>query len=528
MENIMVDDAELLRRYAENHSEDAFTEFVQRHLDLVYGAALRRLSGDSHHAADVAQSVFTAVARDAARLSHHAVLTGWLYSATRNAAIDVIRSEQRRQHREQESLPTHEMTSSTETDWEQLRPVLDEAMDELEQRDRDAVLLRYFEGTSFGEIGRKLSLTEDAARMRVARAIDRLRALLARRGVTSTSAALSSVLVERATAAAPPGLTAAITGQAFFTVATESVGVAAPTLAANLTAVKVVIGLGAAVAAIAIGIVMYRGGTPSDSTTPLPVPASQNRTAAADPKETSGGIDVSSTTKAPAPGPPAIDPAKFTRELQFRLHSDPELLRLKREEVRVLARFGYAPLHAALGMSIGQIEKFETLLLEKGVIGMEMAAARYAHGWEENDPAFLAFKAAAVETRMRPIDDAMRELLGMAGYQQFQQIKPVGGVRHLLDALTAARSQPNAVLAQPPLPKALSPNSKTPVDRERTSPEWLDLNWDEVLAQAQGVMSERQIAVLHALRDQALRQQEISRRTEQIIQSILSEQTKAR
>lgn len=524
--NIMVDDAELLRRYAENRSEKAFTEFVQRHLNLVYAAALRRLSGDSHRAADVAQTVFTAAARDAARLSRHAVLTGWLYSATRNAAVDVIRSERRRQQREQESCLPHEMNSSSETDWEQMRPVLDEAMDELDSRDRNAVLLRYFEGTSFGEIGRKLSLTEDAARMRVTRAIERLRALLARRGVTSTSAALSSVLIEQASAAAPAGLSATITGQTFSALATESAGVAAPNVAVHFTGAKVAIGLGAAATAIMIGVVIYRGSAHTNSTTSLPPPAAQPLVIAPNPNDSFSIPTLASTTSAADPSAPAIDPTRFTRDLQFRLHSDPEMLRLNREEYRAIARFGYASLHAELGMTAEQIEQFETLLIEKAKVGVDLAAERYLQGWEETDSEFLAFRNATVAARVRPLDNQLRALLGEAGYRQFQKIKPVGGVRTLLDALTAPGEQPDAT--SPSLPKGLASMIANPTDPAASPSEWPDLNWDEVLAQAQGVMSERQVAVLHALRDQALRQQKIFHRREQIIQSVLREQTSAR
>src|SRR3954468_2537673 len=98
----MVDDAELLRCYAEEKSEAAFAEWVQRHVDLVYSAALRRLQGDAHAAADVTQQVFTAAARQARALARdHVVLPGWLYRTTRNVAVDFVRAESRRRAREQ-------------------------------------------------------------------------------------------------------------------------------------------------------------------------------------------------------------------------------------------------------------------------------------------------------------------------------------------------------------------------------------------------------------------------------------------
>ena len=139
----MTDDAELIRRYAEQRSEEAFAELVRRHLGLVYAAALRRLGGDAHGAADVAQGVFVKLARDAARLSGHGALTGWLYAATRNPAVDAIRANQRRAAREREAFTMNEILSAevrvgaaaeTEVEWARLRPVLDAAMDALEPK----------------------------------------------------------------------------------------------------------------------------------------------------------------------------------------------------------------------------------------------------------------------------------------------------------------------------------------------------------------------------------------------------------
>lgn len=210
----MNDDADLLRRYAKNHSEEAFAELVRRHLGLVYHAAWR-LTGDPHRAEDVAQAVFTDLARKAASLTSRPSLAGWLYTSTRYAAAHARRTERRRQIREQEAFamndPLQPQTSGSETDWGHVRPVLDAALHDLGERDREAILLRFLEGRPFSEIGAKLALTEDAARMRVERALDKVRKLLARRGVTSTSAALAVVLADQAGAAVPTGLAVKIT-----------------------------------------------------------------------------------------------------------------------------------------------------------------------------------------------------------------------------------------------------------------------------------------------------------------------------
>ena len=246
----MIADAELLRRYAKDRSEEAFTELVRRHLNLVYGAALRRAGGDAHRAADVAQLVFTELARKAESLTGHAVLTGWLYTTTRNKTIDAIRSEQRRQNREQEVQIMHKPATSdaVDVDWDRLRPVLDEVLDDLSDDDREAVLLRFFEELSFAEIGANLRVSEDAARMRVARSLEKLRAALSRRGVTSTTAALTVALAGQVGMAAPAGLLAAVTtaalagatvvgggtaAVAFVTMSKLSVGLATVILAAG-------------------------------------------------------------------------------------------------------------------------------------------------------------------------------------------------------------------------------------------------------------------------------------------------------
>src|ERR1700722_4312114 len=97
----MTPDGELLRRYAEAGSEAAFAELVQRYVDLVYSAALRQVNGDAHLAQDVSQAVFTDLARKAAALSRHEVLTGWLYTGTHFAATKAVRSESRRRTHEQ-------------------------------------------------------------------------------------------------------------------------------------------------------------------------------------------------------------------------------------------------------------------------------------------------------------------------------------------------------------------------------------------------------------------------------------------
>lgn len=208
MKTMMLDDAELVRCFARQHSQEAFAEIVRRHLGLVYSSALRRLGGDTHGAEDVAQRVFIALAQAAPKLAEHTSLTAWLYTTTRNLALNAGRGGVRRQTREQAVLATCAVMSGEdrEPDWEALRPELDATLDELDETDRSALLGRFFEERTYAQIAAVLAVQEDAARMRVNRALDKLRDLLARRGITSTSAALGGLLAQRAMGAVPASL----------------------------------------------------------------------------------------------------------------------------------------------------------------------------------------------------------------------------------------------------------------------------------------------------------------------------------
>jgi len=209
----MSEDAELLRLYAQNESEDAFAELVRRHLGFAYAVALRKLSGDTHLAEDVTQKVFTSLARKARHLVDHPTLTGWLFTSTHFAASQVVRSEQRRRTREQLAQAMSELGSDSDPiAWERLRPLLDELVQELGENERLAVALRFFEGRTLADVGSRLRLTEDGARSRVNRALEKIRQRLVRRGITSTSTALAAALSSQPSIAAPAKLVSAIVG----------------------------------------------------------------------------------------------------------------------------------------------------------------------------------------------------------------------------------------------------------------------------------------------------------------------------
>ena len=256
----MKDDAQLLREFAATRSEAAFAEIVRRQVNLVHSAALRQVNGDAHLAQDVTQLVFADLARKASEVARHRVLAGWLFTSTRFAAAKLVRTERRRQAREAEAHTMNEVTrdESAKLDWERVRPVLDETLAELGEADREAILLRFFEGRDFAAVGERLQLSDNAARMRVERALDKLHGLLAKRGVTSSTGALAVALGGNAVAAAPAGLAASVTGAALAGGGAAVAGAAAGgAVATFMSMTKLQLGIsGALAAAAATGLVV--------------------------------------------------------------------------------------------------------------------------------------------------------------------------------------------------------------------------------------------------------------------------------
>ncbi|HXB58854.1 MAG TPA: sigma-70 family RNA polymerase sigma factor [Candidatus Acidoferrales bacterium] len=242
----MSDDRQLLRRFAEERSEAAFGELVTRHLPLVYSTAIRQAGGDEHLAKDVAQLVFTDLARKAPGLSENIILAGWLHRATIFAARQTLRGDRRRREREQQAVIMNAVQSESESaDWQQIRPLLDEALDRLGKADRDALLLRFFEQQSFSQIGANLGGSEDAARKRITRALEKLRTILQKHGVTTTVAALSTVVSANAIQTVPVGLASVLTNTSLAAAATGTTF----TLLKIMTATQLKLGLGALVVA---------------------------------------------------------------------------------------------------------------------------------------------------------------------------------------------------------------------------------------------------------------------------------------
>ncbi|MDB6031943.1 MAG: polymerase sigma factor, sigma-70 family [Verrucomicrobiales bacterium] len=205
-----MEDRELLGEYVKSGSQGAFRELVERHLPVVYSTA-RRMVNDAQLAEEIAQNVFTTLAQKAASIRSSQVLGGWLYNTTRNLAMHALRSEQRRRAREQTAFDMQSFDQNEETP--DITQHLEPAMEELEADDRDALVLRFLGNRALREVGTQLGISEEAARKRVNRALERLRGVLERRKISVTGAVLIGAL-SASTIAVPSGLGATISSTA--------------------------------------------------------------------------------------------------------------------------------------------------------------------------------------------------------------------------------------------------------------------------------------------------------------------------
>jgi RNA polymerase sigma factor (sigma-70 family) len=207
-------DMELLRDYDRQGSEAAFAELVRRHINLVYSTALRHI-GIAAHAEEITQAVFIILAHKAAGLRADTILEGWLHETTRLTALSFMRGERRRQFREQEAYMQSTLQENNDAaTWNQLAPLLDEAVSRLGKKDRDAVMLRFFKDKSLREVAAALNVNEAAAQRRVHRAVEKLRGFFARRGVVLPAAALTTAISANSVQAAPVALAKSVTAVA--------------------------------------------------------------------------------------------------------------------------------------------------------------------------------------------------------------------------------------------------------------------------------------------------------------------------
>lgn len=431
----MSDDSTLLCQYATSHDEAAFHELVRRHLPLVYSSALRRCLGDTHRAEEIAQIVFTDLACKAKRLTSHPSLVGWLHTSTRYATAAVFRGEQRRRFRETQAFAMQENASSSEPplDWGQLKPVIDSALDQLSERDRQMLLLRFFENQSFASIGEAFHLSENTAQKRANRALDKLRLHLSRRGITSTSVALGLTISQQAIAsvAVPAGLAASVASGALVSVATVAVtstgGVSLMTIAQTKLGI-------AALACVTLAVTV-------ETTVLARKTSEQKRVIAVLSNQVAKGFGAPQFDDQIADAEQMLnDTLRRSREVEAKLAAlppprrhapvsatavrsgkvalllakDPEYVRLVRQRTRAWITQSYGEFFAELNLPKGQLDALKEILLTDAV---ETRLAREA--------AHAAGEATAtdeVKAALRTSTDAaIRSLLGDAAVGAFRR-----------------------------------------------------------------------------------------------------------
>ena len=439
----VTEDGELLRRYSEDGSQEAFEELVRRHINLVYFTALRLVGGNAHLADDVSQRVFNDLARKAATLKDRAVLAGWLYTGARYAASQAVRSERRRRTHEQEGHEMNELNSAPESGWDQLRPIIDETMESLNERDREVVLLRFFEGRPLAEIGAKLRLSPDAARMRIDRALEKLRGQLARRGIASTSAALAAAFVSQSAMAAPAGLVAKVAVGAL-----SQAGVATATtfgLWKILTGVLVGgVGIGVAVhevekvsrpgaALVPLGQAGDAQVSPvSEPAPPLSVGAPSAMGSGAMPAEnvrapggTAGTQGTTDDFGWPQVGLFAGDantrPSHTVAEFKAKMLEDDVFRQTVFRQAKARLDLFYGRLFASLNLPAPQLDRFRNLLVEKEATNFDVLEAQRELGFAANRDRLVLREGR--DRGQQDVDNDIKALLGDGPYADYVQYR---------------------------------------------------------------------------------------------------------
>ena len=524
----MTDDADLLQRYADTGSESAFTELVERYIDLVHTAALRRLGGDSHRAADVTQQVFIALARHAQTLSRRPVLVGWLYTTTRHAVLDHLRAEQRRLVREHSAHELHAMSDPgvIADEWKELRPLLDLAMDELGESEREVILLRFFEENSFVEIGAKLSIAEDTARMRTHRALEKLHGLLKRRGIASTAAALGATLAAQSSVAAPAGLAAAVSSGAILAIASTGTTALTTGILTLMSTTKPLLAIAGILTAAAIGSAIYEARLAQNAN--LAVADLQRerdtlrtQTTALETRlnETSASLAHLTTAQAK---PSEISTAKVplesktTATSQDRMWINPDYGRLYVQKFRSSLGLTFGSLYRELKLSPEQIEKFEATVVERTQSIADLWSESVARGLSPRDPSVTRLTTESWEIENK----ALVTLLGEAGVARYRQYEKEKDTRDLVTSLAG-----NLSLTETPLSaaqgdqlvrvvKANTQTKKVPMKDEGAKTVYTlfqETDWAAANSQAQSLLSPAQLTAFKNIGEQRRLQNELTR-----------------
>jgi len=415
------DDMRLLEEYATGRSEPAFAALVSRHINLVYSSALRSVRNPSQ-AEEITQTVFLTLARKARALRRGTVLSGWLYQTARLTAANFIRAEMRRLQREQQAHIQSTMNDSEPEAWTQVGPLLDEAMSQLNERDRNAIVLGFFEGKPLKEVGDALGTSEDAAKMRVSRALDKLRDFFLKRGITMPAAALAAAISENSIQAAPAGLAASVAAGVV-----QGTAVTATTFGLMkgaihiMTSAKISVALGVAAAAIIVlqshqvsiqkqAVKQLQEQVAQDAQTNraqqaeieklqeqntfiAKTMAGKERDVAQARARVSAALDAKAAATAAA--------AKAKGNPLAEMMQDPELLKAMRPTQLATMKMMYGPLIKQLNLPPEQSDKFYDILIDNGMKTLQ---------------AVQSGQAGALDEKSMAAD--LQSLLGEAGFAQ--------------------------------------------------------------------------------------------------------------
>jgi RNA polymerase sigma factor (sigma-70 family) len=493
----MIGDSELLHRYAHEASEAAFAELVQRHIGLVYHAALRQLGGDGHRAHDVTQTVFTDLARKAAVLARHPALPSWLHTSTRYAAATVRRAERTRKKYEEAAETMKELErDETPAEWTQLRPLVDELLQQLNESDRTVLLLRFFEGRPFAEIGTALNLSEDAARMRVERGLEKLHRLLARRGLASSTMVLGLMLTQQAVGAAPVGLAAIVTGQAL---ASASAAGPALSLFQFMSASKITTGAVSLAFLLAAGTGIYetwarrtaddalrQATRQRDERVATLQRLEQSARAAAD--ETAKlAVEIETARPASAAAKPTVAPVnERTAQGNAFLAQHPEVKTALDRYARARTEFEYGPLFQKLHLTAAQVDEISSLLPR----GMGASAP---DGKEITLRSGQDLSSAERNSRLH-------EILGEDGFQQYVKFSKNELARVATNKVAGSLYFTDTPLLPTQADELTAIIQTSPAKAGATAGTRYD--WDTIISRASSMLSPAQVAVLEDLRAQ--------------------------
>lgn len=485
-------DAALLRLYSDTRSDAAFATLVRRYVDLVYSTAVRCVAGDVHLARDVTQEVFLVVARRAAALASHSALEGWLYTTTRYEAAHAVRHEQRRRAREQKAQLMNELheDSKPEPDWQQLRPLLDDAMGVLSARDREAVVMRFFLHRSFRDISERLGLNEDAARRRVDRALDKLHQVLAQRGVASTATAIGGLLSTQAVGAAPAGLAELATRTALET----SNGAIAAGWSASATKLALSVGT-IALLVVSLGVASREIRARRAAEGALAVAERESTSRLAAQRDVEQRLNTAEQPAASFPrnsgvtfaAPSAAASRQPSADGGAFLERHPDLRRALIERSNAKLNYRWAALYRGLDLNPAQIARFQALMRE---------GETYRAGPDSKGRPLSFYLGTGLSRNY--IETQLHGLLGDDGVRQFQEYSATIPARELIVPLASmlhVTATPLTTDQAERLVQILTQNRSKPHGAQTAR-----FEWNAVVTAAAEVLSPPQLAAFDSMR----------------------------